>query len=436
MSRITVAASGEHLVRDGAPWVPLADTAWNALAQAEPREWRRYLRHRRTQGFTSVLVSALPTVQDRSLNPGGREPYALLGSRGGQGDARFAGYDFDAPDESYWATARRLAEIAAEEHVHLFAVALWSTYVDGTPANGLVRGASMPHAARAALADRLILDLAEFDPVIVVSGDDPFDVPEAERVHGGLLHRFAAGAPHALRTMHLWPDGRLPESIERSPELDLVLLQSGHTHDLGAKAIELGEHQAARQAELGIRRPVINIEPCYEGHGHVRGSGGRFDRDDVRRVLWTSVLAGMSAGLAYGAHGIWQWHRAGSEFLAAAATGDAFPWDVALGFPGAVDAAFARRVVDAAALYALSPAQHLLDRDDDGARVAADPATGRLTLYLPTPRAVRLGVPLGGRVEAWDLATRAPLRLRLHPDGDGTRIEQPDTLGDVLLVAG
>ena len=52
---LRVSADGSHLVHaDGAPFLWLADTAWNGVLAADPDDWTRYLELRREQGFSAV----------------------------------------------------------------------------------------------------------------------------------------------------------------------------------------------------------------------------------------------------------------------------------------------------------------------------------------------------------------------------------------------
>jgi len=147
-------------------------------------------------------------------------------------------------------------------------------------------------------------------------------------------------------------------------------------------------------------------------------------------VLWTSFTAGASAGLGYGAHGVWQWHRAGSRFTNGGFSGLPAPWPTALAFPGADDASFARTLWESEGFAGARPAQQLLDRDDDGARLAR--GDGGLALYLPSSRPVRLAASPAS-VRAWDLAARRPLVPRVHPDADGVLIDPPAASVDTVI---
>jgi len=415
VSRLEVAASGDYLMRDGHDHVPLLDTVWNGFAEASADEWDDYLRFRRAQGFTGLLISLLPTLHDRSVNPCSRTPYAVRAD---------GSLDTASPDDAYFKTAKWMAERAAAEGFTLFLVVLWSTYVEGTPASRLHPGATLKAAARADLIERVV-QFADLDPVVVISGDEPFENPASVAVYREMLEAIAARDPHLLLTLHAWPDAAVPADLHA--RLDLTLLQSGHSSDDAAKAIEL-----ATRADSGpCRRPTINAEPCYEGHRHV-GGHRRFSADEVRRVIWTSLVAGASAGIGYGAHGVWQWHRAGSRFTQAAVSGHPYNWATALRFPGATDAAFARRIWQAEALYRSRPHQVVLDRDDDGAR-AARVADGRLVVYLPTPRDVTIDADVA-RIAGWALNQRMPIEARISPRQGGTHLEQPEVAGDVVWI--
>lgn len=415
---LTVAPGERWFRRNGIPHVPLVDTVWNAFAETDEREWDAYLGHRRSQGFTGVLVSALPTWHDRSENADGRAPYAVREN---------GGFDFDRPNADYFDVARERMARIADHGLTPFLVVLWSNYVAGSPANSLRPDMTLPESRRHELVEWIIDDLCPFEPVLLLSGDDNFSGDESLRVYRELLDAFAVRAPHLPRSFHLWPDGVLPDELAVHPGFDFVTLQSGHTADDGAKAIELA--QAAEQAFPD--RPILNLEPCYEGHGHVR-STGRFSREEVRRVLWTSLTAGAPAGLGYGAHGVWSWHREGSTFLAAEFSGPPFPWQVALGFEGATDAAFARRIWEDEGLFRCASAQHLLARGASGGARAAVTAD-RIVVFIPSASVIALHGEVSG-ARGWDLSRGAPFRPVIREHHGATYVDQPAVNADVLLI--
>src|SRR5699024_659706 len=94
-----------------------------------------------------------------------------------------------------------------------------------------------------------------------------------------------------------------------------------------------------------VKRPSLNSEPCYEQMGYSRNLYGRFNRFDVRKAAWQSLLSGADAGITYGAHGIWSWHKKGKAFgLIGEAFDRPYDWKDALKFEGSWDYAFAKNL--------------------------------------------------------------------------------------------
>jgi hypothetical protein len=185
---------------------------------------------------------------------------------------------------------------------------------------------------------------------------------------------------------------------------------------------------------MPVRRPIVSLEPVYEGHGYGKGAG-RHPAAHVRLASWTSVLAGSGAGLGYGAHGVWSWHRPGEEFTGEHFSGTPFPADVALHFDGAWDVGLLRRIVEAHDLWDLRVRPELLVGDRSGACFAMQDHPRRAALYLPHPFAVTLDVDLSGwSVRSWNLGARNPDRPVVTHGGGRTVVEQPEYLADTLVL--
>ena len=421
MTDATIDSSGKALRRDGSPLFVLADTAWSAFADASIEEWRHYVRFRVAQGFTHVMVSALPILHDRAVRDGAREPFAL---------DEHGHYRYDAPDENYWETAELFAQLARDEGLALGLVLLWCNYVGGTWGADRTPWAVMPDADRVAFVDRTVRRFAPYSPLFIVSGDERFDGDVSRRVYREALELTKRLAPGLLTTMHSTPDTELPASISDAPELDFYSYQAGHDHERQDITWTLAEYYLSR----AVRRPIMDLEPCYEGHGF-GGGLGRYRRADVRRASWWSILGGASAGLGYGAHGVWQWYRDGARFTSPEFSLEPFAWQTALEFGGASDVALAARLVTDHGLVGAEPAQDLLEQPYAGLRAARGHDTDAIAIYLPDPREVRVAMDLDGRrVTAWDLHGRRVLTPRLVADGSSTIVRQPDVLADVLLL--
>jgi Protein of unknown function (DUF4038) len=416
---LAVAPGGDHLVRGTSPFIVCADTIWSAFGDAEPGEFGGYLRKRVSQGFNSILVSVLPIVHDRSSGPRSRSAF-LAGSG-------------SAVDPAYLGRAVALTDAAAEAGMVPVLVVAWYDYVAGE--RGLA-GSGEHIFNDGQLSDYLDLITGAFgpySPMYAVSGDEMFSTADAGP-YPDLLAAVRKRAPDSLITMHTTPEAVLPAQLD----LSFYAYQSGHYQDRQQLAIEL----AGRYLALTPRKPVMNLEPCYEGHGYGAGAG-RFTSADVRRALWWSVFAGASAGFGYGAHGLWQWHRPGDAFNGTWFSGEPYPWDVALEFPGARDAGLAARLIADHGLYLARPAADLARPTADlvaapmrDVLAIATSDLSTIAVYTPHATAFTVAAALSSyAVTAMDLARGRWFRPRLRGAlSDATRIELPDFIGDALYI--
>jgi hypothetical protein len=269
---------------------------------------------------------------------------------------------------------------------------------------------------------------ARFEPIWLVSGDTNLDAPEIVQRYLLALKTVKAVTPSCLTTLHLQPQADIPDELLVAPELDFYMYQSGHHID---QATTYG--LAKRFCSKAVKRPVVNGEPCYDGHGFGQ-TYGRFGPFHVRRAIWQSLLSGAKAGVTYGAHGVWNWHRRGLPFGSAGFSGLPMPWHEAVRLPGAWDAGFARWEFDTFGLADLEPME--LGGVSPEIRGAAS-ADGKLVAaYAPYVTEIRFPRDLS-RHEAFlvDLAERRMLRPVLKHGRDGTTLAMPDVNDDLLFVA-
>lgn len=418
LSRLAVAPDGTHFVRDGRPFPLVLDTAWAAFAIPSLPEWRHYLAVRRQQGFTGIMVTILPVLHDRTVTPGARAPFAV------DADGH---YDFDRPDAGYFELAGEFVRVAAAEGLVAGLVVLWNGYLPDTWGAAITPWAVMTPEQRTAYVSLVARTFGPQEPILIVSGDDHFRQPAAVAGYTAALAQLAREAPASLTTMHLSPVSRLPPHIADSPDLDFYSYQSGHHHALQHLCHELG----ALYRGQPVRRPIVNIEPAYEQHGRVEGAG-RFSAADVRTAMWWSILGGATAGIGYGAHGMWSWHRPGGVFLCDETSSHPPDWQTALAFRGARDVSLLRTLWEQHSLYALEPAQHLLLAGPAGTRVARR-TDGLVAVYAQYAGDIRLDLAAtGGTAAGWDLDLRTPVVARVRTD-DGLLIEQVDACGDLVF---
>jgi hypothetical protein len=106
-------------------------------------------------------------------------------------------------------------------------------------------------------------------------------------------------------------------------------------------------------------RPIINLEPIYEGHNN----GGRnrlATALDVRQASWWSVLATPVAGVSYGGHGVWSWETQPAVPSNHPRTGLARPWHEAIHLPASSHVSHLRAILEQVTWTLLRPKPGLL----------------------------------------------------------------------------
>lgn len=424
---LTVSESGTHLERDGELVPFVIDTIWAAFCDVSEDDWRVYLRLRRRQGFTGVIVTALPIVHDRTEGRNSRYPYAR------HADGSF---DWTQPNEAYFEAAREYVRIAREDFdMEVIVAVLWNNYLPGTWGSRLPPYVVMPDDVRRAFVERVADLLGPLDVVFAAGGDDGYDSPEANVAHHETIDILRERAPQCLVTTHAAPKPYTPDDL--LDRLDLHLLQSGHDvanqNQAWSEAVRFATHEP--------RRPVINIEPPYEWHGMVdsvaKNGIGRWSPVDMRTADWASVLSGAGAGIGYAAHGVWMWNTVGGEFLFAHQSMEPATWVEAMTFPGVHDVALIGHLIQAKDLDRLEAAEHLLpDVPDERFRAGATPDGDLVALYFPYDRPILVADDLSARsLEAWDLGVRAPIRVELERVEGGTWVRPMGVQQDAVVFA-
>lgn len=413
-----VSESRDYFLREGRRFFYLADTCWSAFTNASLEEWEYYLEYRRMQGFNALQVNVLPQ-HDRS--DVGTFPQPFKQAPGG-------GWDFSSANEEYFDRAERMVEVAVEKGFTPALVVLWCNYVPGTWGSRLPAARVIPREHLVAYVEYVAERFGKYEPVFVISGDTNFESPEAVEYYLTALEAVKRRAPRSLTTMHLmgglW---ELPEAILRSPNYDFYMYQSSHDRDSQRLAYQLAE----RFYRMPVKRPIVNGEPCYEGIAG--GKFNRFSRSEVRRAVWWSLLSGAKAGVAYGALGIWNWHRLGATFYGEAYAGPSFDWRTALGFEGAFDVAFAKWLFEKFDLFDIEPANELLAVNEPDVRVGQ--GRGKVAVY--TPYSWTLKLKADARAYEWEgfaLEKRCFVKPKVSAAGDGVAIRAPEINSDILLI--
>ncbi|MDY4919372.1 MAG: DUF4038 domain-containing protein, partial [Collinsella sp.] len=356
LGKLTVNGRQDGFLCEGKPFFWFADTCWSAFTSIPEADWDYYLTRRAEQGMNVLQINTLPQW-DRCCPDLGIWPYAS------EDGVRF---DWSQPNQAYWDRAAAMCRAAVEHGIRPALVLMWCNYVPGTWGAKIAErcGAEvMPREEVRAHVARVVENLGEFDPVYVVTGDTDFTSDEAIAYYEDALDEVVKRAPEALRTMHI-NRGNRTIPAQYLDRLDFYMFQPGHNYEGQPEAWRLPQDFIANYP----KKPMVNSEPCYEQMGASRNVYWRFTAQDCRASVWSSILAGASAGVTYGAHGVWNWQTSKSQGSVLGEGFDMpFRWQECLQFAGVWDFGAIEHVLAGLGAtagddaLAVVPAQELLD---------------------------------------------------------------------------
>lgn len=418
MALLSVSDTRDYLLKDGEPFFYLADTVWAAFANLSIDAWRRYLRYRKEQGFNAVQISILPITHDTSTSEASVDPFLS------DVDGNWDPYRLNAV---YFEKAEQMVAMAVESDFLPVLGVVWKCHVPGTLASQRSPiPSTLPHDAMEAYAEHAVQRFAKFTPIFFISGDTAWDSDQEPIYYMSALEIVRRLSPDSLITMHMVPSAILPD--EFADRIDFYMYQSGHGPEQRTPYELARKHQSYTH-----KRPVVNGEPCYEGHGKGR-TLTRFRAFDVRKATWQSLLSGAKMGMTYGGHGVWSCHFPGMGFVQPDWKFVPYEWERALRLPGAWDVAYAKWLFEKFGLHDVSPVDLLVRRDPEVA-VSASADRTKIALYMPHVYNVGLHMDLNGyHCEVFDLENRRPM-LPAVQTGSSSTVHMSMFNGDGLLVA-
>lgn len=411
---LRVAAGGTHFEHaDGEPFFWLADTAWNGVIRGDDANWARYLDARVRQQFT-VIQFVVPhwrgDKRDERGRPACTEEHPIR------------------IDPAYFQDKDRRIAMINERGLIAAPVVLWSLVEDDL-------GYKLPEEDAIRLARYIVARYGAYQVAWLLGGDGNYPKMGVERWQriGRAVFADKHDRPVTLHPCgENWPN----EAFRDEPWLDFLGYQSGHgDSDQSLKWLTAGpvvEHRDAAPP-----KPVINLEPNYEGaYGYQ--SETQFDDYEVRRAAYWSCLLSPTAGVTYGHDRIWTWNLETGPCEGHGGWGhDSIePWYTALETLGIASMTLLRAFFEQLDWPALRPApQLLLDQPgeaDPKRFIAAARSTDGDTIvaYLPVGGTVKVdaagyrGQWFDPRAGTWTAATSL------------TAPDTPDTpdLRDWLLV--
>ena len=378
MIKLKISESKQQFETDkGEKFFYLADTVWSALTNATLEEWKEYLDYRKIQGFNVLQINMLQQW-DASETDLHIKPFAY------KEDGSF---DFYKRNDAYFDRAEKMIAMAVERGFVPALVLLWCNYVPDTWGSEISNVNNMPYELVADYVKYVDARFSKFHPIYVVSGDTDFPTKRAIDYYQLALNTIKELSPECLTTLHV--RGRfmdIPDEFLYSEKLDFYMFQSGHNIQFQNMSYKLAEEFHNKP----VKRPSLNSEPCYEQMGYSRNLYGRFNRFDVRRAAWQSLLSGASAGVTYGAHGIWSWHKQGKGFgLVGEAFDQPYDWREAVKFDGTWDYSFAKKLFNIFNLYDLQPLD-IVVKNTEEIRVAQSFDKERIVIYVPVNTVLKL----------------------------------------------
>lgn len=323
-----------RIYKDGKPFFYFADTCWSAFTNIHMEDWEYYVNYRHKQGFNCVQINIL-----KQWDSSGDELnlYAFPIKKDGDYRGAYFEHDYSVINEAYFDAAEEKLKVLEKYHMTPVLVLLWGNYVPGTWESNFTNNNLFPYEHLEQYVAYATNRFKKYNPIYFVSGDTDFPQKETIAYYKKVYETAKQNDPNALYAFHIAGESKdLPAELE--PFADFFTYQSGHFIPGQHFAYDIPKAKLAEHWE----KPIINTEPCYE---QIAAPGKiRFTRRDVRRAAWQSVLSGASAGLTYGAHGVWSWHHNGQSFDSFIRKGAGFSlpfdWHEALQFEGANDISF------------------------------------------------------------------------------------------------
>ena len=414
---VRISENGRYLAHaDGSPFFWLADTSWNGALLSKKDDWLTYLKDRKEKSFTTIQFV---TTQWRTA-------YTNL-----EGEVAYTGRDHIQINPTFFRRMDERVDAVNAQGLLAAPVVLWAL---GDPE---YTPGKLPTDQAIRLAKYIVARYGANHVVWLLGGDENYSGQRAE--HWKRIGRAVFGdRPHAPVTLH--PQGMQWHFDTFADEawLDLLIYQSGHG-DHGPTLAWIHSGPPSKKWKEQPTRPVINSEPPYEDHIAYQ-SRQRHTAYNVRRAVYWSLLNAPTAGVTYGAHGVWSWQEKPGVPLNHDRTGEAKVWHEAMELPGSTHMKHVADLFTSVQWWRLRPDQSLLATQpggDDPARfvAAARSEAGDLAvLYLPVGGQVELDAArLKDGLQAEWFNPRTGERTRAE-GSQGRRFTAPDDQDWALVL--
>jgi hypothetical protein len=308
---VRVSDDGRHFTHaDGTPFFWLADTVWNGALLSSEDDWTKFLNDRRQKRFTAIQF----------VSTQWRTAYTDI-----EGMAAYTGYDSITINPAFFQRIEKRLRAVNAADMMAVPVLLWTL---GSKEHN---PGQLPEAQAVRLARYMVARFQGDHVIYFLPGDGNYSGANAERWRriGRAVFDREGHAPATLHPQGMqWPF----DAFATERWVSFFGYQSGHGDDANTlRWIHSGP--PSEKWKLEPAKPVINLEPPYEDHVAYQ-SRQRHTDYTVRRASYWSVLNAPTAGVTYGAHGVWSWETEPREPQEHGGTGVAQPWHAAMNLPG------------------------------------------------------------------------------------------------------
>ncbi|MDO1451662.1 DUF4038 domain-containing protein [Rhodocytophaga aerolata] len=321
---------------DGTPFFWAACTAWNGTLKSTEEEWETYLSNRASIGYS---VIQFVTTQWRGADKNSLGQVAFEGS----GKIKINPDFFQHLDA-------KIDKI--NEHGLVAApVLLWALPV--SQGRELSPGYYLPDGEAILLARYMVARYGGNQVIWILGGDGKY-TDEFEQRWKTIGRGVFADEHPGIVAQHPGGGSWIGEVYANEPWLDIVGYQSGHNNSANAVNF-ITKGTVAKLWDQLPARPLINMEPVYEE------INPKITATDVRNASYWSLFNTPTAGITYGANGIWPWLREGEKILNHAGTGEEVSrWRESIHLPGSVQVGYLANFMRTLEWWNLKPAPQLL----------------------------------------------------------------------------
>lgn len=360
---------------DGTPFFWVACTAWNGALKSTDEEWQYYLDNRVRNRYN---VIQFVTTQWRGCD------------RNRLGQVAFEGSGRITINPDFFKHLDKKFDAVNDAGLVAAPVMLWA--LQSGAGRHLSPGYHLPDPEAILLAKYILARYGAHHVVWLLGGDGKY-IDQYEYRWKNIGRGVFGGEHPGLVALHSQGKSWIGDAYKDEAWLDIIGYQTGHNSS--PETVNwITRGPVASGWNIMPPKIFINMEPVYEEiHPNI-------DADDVRQASYWSVFSTPTAGITYGANGIWPWLRDGEEILNHGGKGEhSTRWREALQLPGSIQIGYLGTFMQTLEWWKLKPANELLveqpGEKDAHAFVSVSRSDDRKTIvaYVPVAAPIALRNP-------------------------------------------